>query len=281
MPDTIRLKNRYIRQLAGHPFTLASLVTELIGRPDFEHRPIKKEGKNLQMLDGDGQELELHVVNQALGWYEPGNVERYDRAEKKLVPFPAFYEWDADGKGAYVVPKVDPKTKQIKRRKDGKVLVQAKFRWFHILEITTLEPVSVKLPRPKKDEQGKEILDAQGNLIWEDHEFAGTSFKVEVSDGGEASQYGKIMALIKGKTDGVRAAAERLRKLGQAQAADLLEKTSDPLAVVLTIGYHPEAAEKSDIYTITAADDPVTHAEERPSGQRAEPMRAEDPVIPF
>lgn len=272
MADATLLKQQYVRQLAGHPFRLTSIGSELIGRPDFTYKDdLALREDDPSIPQGERRKLQVRVVNQAEGWYAKGNVERWDRAAKAYVPFPEFYNWDADGHGTFVVPRLNAKTKQIMRTKDGTVMVDAKFKFFAAVDIETLDEVTVALPRPKKDADGHEVRDTEGRLQFEDVPVTGRAFTVELTQGGESSQHEKVLAAIKtaigakqAEAASTKANAARLRAKGptMAAAADELdaeaaaqEAAADPLGVVLTMEYRPDAPEKDAIYSFTAVND--------------------------
>jgi hypothetical protein len=259
-PRRTKLKNRYLRQLSGVPFRLSSIETEMIGRPDFEYR------NEPAMRDASNREKVFRVKNQIEPWYVQGNVEVWNDDARGFVDCPEFHAHDADGKGTYVIPKV--KDEKVMRNNAGEVLVNSKVKWYHTAEIETEKPATVMLPRPKKDEQGNEVKDATGRLVFEDLAITDSRFLIELTAGGKGSQYAKMLAAIDGKLKEIRAGANTLRKqVADAGAdemnddlrtallkqADKMEAGIGTTGVVVVITHTPDAPKES-IYTFEATD---------------------------
>ena len=220
MPETskypTRLKNRYLREFSGKSFRITSPQLDVIGRPDFEHKDSLKDATGLPLL--------VRLVNPSTPWYEQGNVEIWDAGEKKFQPCPTFHDCDADGRGAYVRPVLDQKTKQIVRFESGKVQTVSKFKWYAVTPIETEEPITVQ-----------KFKTADNGATFTTEDVTGTSFELEVSYGGEKSQYGKLLGVIRSYCTPLRAEGINVNE-------------SDVLAQVI---HHPE--EKMDaIYEFKA-----------------------------
>lgn len=287
----IRLKNKYIRQLSGHPFRVLTANPDIIGRIEYELQ------YNSAYQNEDGSPLIIRLKNPDGWWNEEGNLERQTSVkEDTWVDFPEGIQHDGNGTGKYVRPRV--KDGQIQHRQNGEPMLESKFKFFAAVEIETLEPVTVQLPRPKKDEHGKEVYDVEGKLVFEKRDFTGTKFIIELSAPGKGQQYAKMMnaitAQITSKQDAAKAIVAEIELDANGQPVDagaakwaneaaqkMLALCKEAYAVVTLI--HAPDAPKEGMYTFTATlskpkEQEASSQEPQPSTQAAIPY-SDDPEI--
>lgn len=245
MPDIIKLKNRYVRQLAGAAFRIVNHEMEEIGRPDFDHRK--------SLVNAEGRELMVRKVTLLEPWYAEGNVEMMNNGKWEAVP--GFGEADSDGHGKYVTPMIDEDTNQIMRTESGRAKTRCTFKWFASFLIETEKPITVTLP--KKDETTND---------WTDTQVTGTTFRVEFSTGGSGSQYRKLLASIDTFINAAKA-------LGQDVTG------VDATNVWVKLSYDAEAKEKASIYTFTPTGLHSAPKTAAPSTQVSQDFNADDIVF--
>lgn len=222
MADRIeRIKNSYLRALAGKKFRIVDPAFDIIGRPDHEHR------------ESLGFSTEFRLVNPEVRWYERGNVERWDWDAKAYVPCPEFHDADANGHGKYLRPMTDDNG-QILRFESGQVKTTPNVRWFARLHVAFDNPVTIE----------KWILDKEASTpekpAFKQQAVTFTECELEIAWGpSEKSQYGKLITAIRSFLKGSIA---MMKSMG-AHAREPLEED-----VYVTVIHTPEAKDLSDIY---------------------------------
>lgn len=260
MADSILLKNKHIRKLAGVKFRILSPEIEEIGRPDHDFKPY--------LRDASGMELIVRKVNIMEPWYADGNVEMKTGKDTWEV-VPGFGNADADGHGEWVTPMIDEKTHEIIRTESGRAKTRCKFKWYAAFDIVTETNVTVQLPRPQKDAQGNKVMQADGKTpVFEDVPFTGCQFRVEFGSGGSMSQYRKLLAAID-------TFLQNARNLGVAT-------TADETGVWVTMHYNAASKEPTGFYTFEAVglydQKPVT-APTQEQGIAPEPVGGFDDLV--